>query len=65
MDQLIYRRRTKEYIKEVAKRTRKARFTRVADSFVDDLESDFRLMIHRKIHAHPSKGMTLMGDDNH
>jgi hypothetical protein len=63
MDQLISRSKTKKYIKEVAKRTRGGRFTRVAESFIDELESDFRVRIHNKIHRHPSIGKTLMGEE--
>ena len=62
MEQLISRSKTKKYIKEVAKRTRGGKFTRVSEDFVDELESDFRVMIHRKIHRHPSIGKTLMGE---
>ena len=62
MDQLIIRSKVKRYTKEVAKRTRAARVTRVSEGFVDELESDLRVLIHQKIHRHPSIGKTLMGE---
>ena len=62
MEQLISRSKTKKYIKEVAKRTRGGKFTRVSEGFVDELESDLRVLIHQKIHRHPSIGKTLMGE---
>jgi len=35
----------------------------VAESFIDELESDYRVLIHNKIHRHPSIGKTLMGEE--
>ena len=34
-------------------------FTRVSDSFVDDIETEVLLMIQRKVKALPSKGKTI------
>ena len=34
-------------------------FTRVADSFVDDMETEVLLMIKRRVRALPSKGKTI------
>ena len=62
MEQLISRGKPKKYIKEVAKRPRAARFTRVSESVIDEIESDLRVLIHQKIHRHPSIGKTLMGE---
>ena len=62
MDQLIIRSKVKRYTKEVAKRTRAARFTRVSESFIDEIESDLRVLIHQKIHRQPTISKTLMGE---
>ncbi len=49
-------------IKECALRCSEERahtFTRVADSFVDDMETEVLLMIKRRVRALPSKGKTI------
>ena len=52
----------KKAIKECALRCSEERahtFTRVADSFVDDIEADVLLIIKRRVRALPSKGKTI------
>lgn len=57
---LVNIKNTKEYVKQVCVRTRGGKFTRVSEGWMNEVESDFRVLLHRKIHRHPSVGKTLM-----
>lgn len=41
---------------------RRKMFTRVGESFLDELEAAFRRVITAKVASHPSVGKTLLGD---
>ena len=52
-------------VKQFALETGSARargFTRVSQSFIDQVEGQLRLLIEREVRAHPSIGKTLKGD---
>jgi len=60
-EKLIVRSNCTKYTLEVAKRYRAHTFTRVGKDFLDDIESEVRSLIYRKVMSLPSKGKTIKG----
>jgi hypothetical protein len=58
---LIVKSKVKKLALELAKASRAHKFTRVSDSFLDDVEYRTRQAISQFVGAHPSKGKTLKG----
>ena len=61
-EKLIVRSNCTKYTLDVAKRYRAHTFTRVSKGFLDDIESEVRSLIYRKVMSLPSKGKTIKGD---
>ena len=44
---------------ETSNRFKSGKFTQVSKEFLNEVEEDVRMLVYRKVMAHPSKGKTL------
>ena len=44
---------------ETSKRLKGGKYTMVSKEFLNEVEEDVRLLVYKKVMAHPSKGKTL------
>jgi len=59
---LLNKTSARKFIIDYAKATRGHPFNKVSNQFINEVEASLRNIITAKIHRHPSKGKTLMGD---
>jgi len=61
-DKLLNRACSKRFLLECSARFKRGKFTRVSESFLDEIEGEVRTLMLKKVMSHPSIGVTLKGD---
>ena len=61
MASLLNKTHVKKFALDYANANRAHKFERVSAQFIEEIESQLRLVIAGRVQSHPSKGKTLMG----